>query len=150
MSTQTANHTFSDTLHTFDNNLEHIFSRLANNAHFLLRLALAGVFVFHGVSKLTDIGMFAGMMNLPYTVALLVALAEIGGGTLVLFGSLTYGWITRLGGAMIIPVMIGAISMVHWGQWNFVPSESHPMGGMEFQVVLLLIALYFVLVGNRK
>lgn len=38
--------------------------------------------------------------------------------------------------------------MVHRGQWSFVASESHPMGGMEFQVVLTLIALYFVAKGN--
>jgi putative oxidoreductase len=38
--------------------------------------------------------------------------------------------------------------MVHWGQWSFVASDSHPMGGMELQVVLLLIGLYFLIRGN--
>ena len=38
--------------------------------------------------------------------------------------------------------------MVHWGQWHFAASETHPMGGMEFQFTLLMIALYFVIVGN--
>jgi len=28
------------------------------------------------------------------------------------------------------------------------PAESHPVGGMEFQVVLLLMILFFVIVGN--
>mgnify|MGYP001361145532 CR=1 FL=1 len=43
--------------------------------------------------------------------------------------------------------MLGAIWLVHWGRWNFVPSEDHPMGGMEFQVVLLLIMLFFIALG---
>lgn len=120
------------------------------NAHWALRLALAGVFVFHGISKLMDVGMFANMMNLPYAIALLVALAETVGGIAILAGAFTKDWVTRIGAAMFVPVMLGAISMVHWGQWNFVPSETHPMGGMEFQVTLLLIALYFVITGNKQ
>ena len=57
-------------------------------------------------------------------------------------------WITRLGGLAVVPVMVGAIAMVHWGQWSFVATETHPMGGMEFQVVLLLMGLYCAVVGN--
>jgi len=38
--------------------------------------------------------------------------------------------------------------MVHWGRWRFVPTESYPMGGMEFQVVLLALALWFLIAGN--
>ena len=56
---------------------------------------------------------------------------------------------TRIGAALNIPVIIGAISMIHWGRWNFVPSETHPMGGFEFQAVLLLIMLFLVITGNR-
>ena len=53
-------------------------------------------------------------------------------------------WLLR-----IAPALIGAIAIVHWGQWNFVPTESHPMGGFEFQAVLLLVSLYLVITGNR-
>ena len=56
---------------------------------------------------------------------------------------------TRLAALATIPVLIGAIVLVHWGQWSFVATETHPMGGMEFQVVLLLMALYFVIRGNE-
>jgi len=45
--------------------------------------------------------------------------------------------------------MIGAITLVHWGRWNFVPTESHPMGGMEFQVTLILLMLYLAITGNK-
>ena len=53
-------------------------------------------------------------------------------------------WLLR-----IAPALIGAIAIVHWGQWNFVPTASHPMGGFEFQAVLLLVSLYVVITGNR-
>jgi putative oxidoreductase len=125
------------------------FKHIAAHAHWGLRIALASVFIFHGVGKFTDLAGFAQMMNLPFAVAVLVALAEVAGGALVLVGGVTRDWITRLGAAMFIPVMIGAIAMVHWGRWSFVPTEAYPMGGMEFQVTLLLVALAFVLKGNR-
>ncbi len=54
----------------------------------------------------------------------------------------------RVGAAAIIPVMLGAIFMVHWGQWHFMATETHPMGGMQFQVTLLLILSYLALKGN--
>jgi uncharacterized membrane protein YphA (DoxX/SURF4 family) len=84
------------------------------------------------------------MMQLPLLVAVLVALAEVGGGLAVIAGgALGRDWLTRLGGLVTVPVMLGAISMVHWGQWTFVATETHPMGGMEFhQVLLLLVGLY--------
>lgn len=128
---------------------QNILDRAAPYAHWLLRLSLASVFVYHGLSKLGNVEMFAQMMNLPYGIALLVALAELAGGVGIIVGSFTREWITRLSGLAIIPVMLGAIFMVHWGRWNFVPADSHPMGGMEFQVTLLLIALYFVIRGNK-
>ena len=41
-----------------------------------------------------------------------------------------------------MPVMLGAIVMVHWGRWNCVPTPSHRLGGMELQVVLLSLGLW--------
>lgn len=121
----------------------------SQHAHWLLRISLASVFLFHGVSKFTNLGGFAGMMELSVNIAFLVALAEVAGGILILLGGGMHDWMTRLGGALIVPIMLGAITMVHWGRWDFIPSENYPMGGMEFQIVLLLIALYFVIKGNN-
>jgi putative oxidoreductase len=126
-------------------------SSLAPHAHWLLRVGFASVFLFHGIGKFAAPGQFAEMMHLPLLVALLVALAEVGGGIAIIAGGvLQKDWMTRLGGLVTVPVMIGAIAMVHWGQWSFVATESHPMGGMEFQVVLLLMGLYFVIRGNGE
>jgi putative oxidoreductase len=122
---------------------------LAPHAHWLLRVGFASVFLFHGVGKIAAPAQFADMMQLPFLVALLVAFAEVGGGLAVLAGgALGKGWLTRVGGLVTVPVMIGAIAMVHWGQWSFVATESHPMGGMELQVLLLLMGLYFLVRGN--
>ena len=126
---------------------------ITTNAHWLLRIALASVFVFHGVLKFANLEGFAQMLPISYTEVVLVAFAETVGGLLVLLGGFRSNalsdFATRIGAALNIPVIIGAISIVHWGRWNFVPSETHPMGGFEFQAVLLLVMLFLVVTGNR-
>ncbi len=126
---------------------------LTQNAHWLLRIALASVFVYHGVLKLMNLEGFAQMLPISYLQVVLVALAETGGGLLVLLGGFRDDFFsdlaTRIGAALNVPVMIGAITLVHWGRWNFLPSETHPIGGIEFQTVLLLIMLYLMITGNR-
>lgn len=126
-----------------------ILDAFAPHAHWLLRISLASVFIFHGIGKFPTLAQFAEMMNLPIVVALLVALAETVGGILVLAGGFGRDWLTRVGAAMFVPVMIGAVAMVHWPRWSFTPAEGFPMGGMEFQVVLMLISLYLVVKGNK-
>ena len=123
------------------------------NAHWLLRIALASVLLFHGVLKFTNLEGFAQMLPISYLQVVLVALAETGGGLLIVLGGFRNDRLsdlaTRIGAALNIPVIVGAIAIVHWGRWNFVPTESHPMGGFEFQAVLLLVAIYLVIAGNR-
>ena len=122
---------------------------LAPHAHWLLRVALAGVFLFHGIGKFPNLPGMTEMLQLPVYVVFLVALAETVGCALVLVGGFLKDWMTRLGALMMTIVIVGAIVMFHWGRWSFVPSESHPMGGMEFQVTLLLILVYFLIKGNN-
>jgi putative oxidoreductase len=123
---------------------------LAPHAHWLLRIGFASVFLFHGVGKLIAPAQFAEMMGLPLLIALAVAFAEVASALGLLAGAaLRRAWMTRLAALTTVPVLIGAIVMVHWGQWSFVATETHPMGGMEFQVVLLLVALYFAVRGNE-
>jgi len=126
---------------------------ITDNAHWFLRIALASVFIFHGVMKFMNLEGTAQMLPISYLEVVLVASAEAGGGLLLLLGGLgrdrLADFATRIGAALNIPVMIGAITIVHWGRWNFVPSETHPMGGFEFQAVLVLIMLYLVFTGNR-
>jgi putative oxidoreductase len=121
---------------------------LARHAHWALRLAILSVFLYHGLDKFGNLGGFAEMAGMPVAVAFLVALAEAGGAVLVFVGGFLKDWMTRLGAMAIIPVMLGAIFMVHWGQWHFMATESHPMGGMQFQVTLLAIVVYLALEGK--
>ncbi len=121
---------------------------LKPHAHWLLRVGLASVFLYHGIGKVMDFGGFSQMMGLPAPVAALVTFAELAGGTGIIVGAFTHDLITRLAGLAIAPVMLGAILMVHWPRWNFMAAEGFPAGGMEFQVVVLLTALFFLVTGN--
>lgn len=124
---------------------------ISPHAHWLVRVALLSIFLYHGVNKFMGegIGGFAEMTELPYLIAMLVALTEIVGSILIVVGGFMPGWVTRLGSLVLIPVMLGAIFMVHWGQWHFMPSETHPMGGMQFQVMILLLLFYLLIQGNQ-
>ena len=123
-------------------------TNLSPYAHWFLRLAIASVFIYHGLTKFPVLGGMAEMMGLPVAILFLVAVAETVGGTLVLLGGFLKDWMTRIGALMLMPIMLGAIFMVHWGQWHFKATESHPMGGMQFQVTMLLVLLYLFVKGN--
>ena len=127
--------------------------RLNANAHWLLRLAIVGVFLYHGILKFSDLDGFANMLPISYTQVVFVGLANIGSVLLILGGfrkDLFSDLATRIGAVLNIPVMIGAITLVHWGRWNFVPTDTHPLGGMEFQVILILVMVYLAISGNKK
>lgn len=118
-----------------------------------IRVPFAAVMLFHGFGKLFAAQASADMLGLPLIVVLLVAAAEALAGIGAIVGGLNIdkaALVNRLTGLAAAPVMLGAIFMVHWPRWSFVPSESHPMGGMEFQVVLLGIALYFLLSASEN
>lgn len=122
------------------------------HSHWLLRALMSSVFVYHGALKFGNLAGFAEMLPISYTQTVLVALAEFGGGLAIAVGGFSqsrlFDLATRVGAAVQIPVMTGAIALVHWGRWNFVPSADFPMGGMQFQVSLLLVAIYLVITGN--
>ena len=118
------------------------------NAHWVLRIGLASVFLFHGVGKAVSIEGFSQMMGMPLGMVALVTFAELAAGIGIILGGFKSELITRLATLAMIPVLLGAIFMVHWGRWSFTPADGFPMGGMEFQVVLLLSAIYFLIVGN--
>lgn len=122
-------------------------------APWLIRLPFAAVFLYHGAGKLGAPAEMAAAMSAPLLMIIMVGLAE----TLAGIGAIVGGikgfakrdLVTRLAGLAAAPVMMGAIAMVHWPRWAFSPSESHPMGGMEFQVTMLCIAIYFMVTGAK-
>ncbi|MFQ5973157.1 MAG: DoxX family protein [Alphaproteobacteria bacterium] len=127
---------------------------VARHAHWFLRISLASVYLYHGLTKFPVLDGMAAMLGLPVLVVFLVALTETVGGSLILAGGFLRGALgdlsTRLGALVVMPVVLGAISIFHWGQWTFVASDSHPMGGMEFQVTLLLLQLFLIFKGNGR
>jgi putative oxidoreductase len=127
-----------------------VFRPLTPHAHWPLRLALGSVFLYHGLTKFPALDGLAEMMGMPVAAVGLLALAETLGAVLILAGGAGRDWMTRLGGLLIVPVMLGAIFMVHLQHgWNSVNMGSGNMGrGMEFQFTLLMVALYFVFAGN--
>lgn len=122
-------------------------------ADWLIRLSVAATFIYHGATKFPNIAAGAEMMGMPFILWLAIALVEILAGVALLAGgALRTGpgdIVTRLGGVGAVVIMVGAIYLVHWGQWSNMPSETHPFGGMEFQTLLLATGLFFVLRGNR-
>lgn len=142
MPPETANSNVEETLNI------PVLATLSAHAHWFLRIALASVFVFHGIGKFPTAAGMAEMMGMPVAMIYLLGTMELMGGLLVLAGGFKLDWATRLGALLIVPVMIGAIALVHWPRWSFTSTEQFPMGGMEFQVTLLLVALYLVVKGN--
>lgn len=123
------------------------FDRLAPSMHWALRIALGSVFLYHGITKFPVLSGMAEMMGMPVFVVGLLAAVETLAGVLIVLGDWLPAWTTRLGGALIVPVMLGAIFMVHLPNgWNSVSMDQ----GMEFQFTLLMIAIYFLFVGNLK
>ena len=89
------------------------------------------------------------MLGMSVSVIFILATLETFAGVLIIWGGFSKEIFTRIGAALIIPIMSGAIMKAHWGQWNFVPSETQPMGGMEFQVTLILISIFLLIKGNN-
>ncbi len=126
-----------------------LLNQLAKPMHWLLRGPLAAVFLYHGLEKwLSGIPGFADAMNLPLALAGLIAVVEIAAGIGLLAGRWLGDWVTRISAFAACGILIGAILLVHWGQWHFMPSPSHPMGGLEFQVTLLGVGIYLFVRGN--
>ncbi|MFO0807042.1 MAG: DoxX family protein [Gemmataceae bacterium] len=107
----------------------------------LLRLALATVFIFHGLAKVNvEHGMgWANQMPNPPTalVQAIVAWSELIGGI-----AIAVGLLTRVASLAIIAIMIGAVVTVH-GSHGFAIKD----GGYEYNFVLILAAAALAATG---
>lgn len=116
----------------------------AGFAHWLPRLALFGIFGYHGLPKLTQSAAMAEQMGMPSLVVMLLGVAELTGAVLILWGGVGPEWATQVAGLIFTLVMIGAIVMVHAQHgWNSIGNM-----GMEFQVLILATSFYFAAKGN--
>jgi putative oxidoreductase len=122
---------------------------LSPYAHWLLRISFTSVFLFHGIIKFPKLSVLSQLLGIPVALVILIPLMEVGGGVLVFLGGFFKDWMTRIGAIITMPVIIGAIVKFHWGQWAYFPSEAHPLGGMQFQTTILLLQLFFIILGNK-
>jgi putative oxidoreductase len=109
----------------------------------LLRLALATIFIFHGLSMVGGEGTEWGAHwkappdAPPAPVQLAVAWGELIGGI-----ALAVGFLTRLASLGIIAIMAGAIATVHWPHGFDIQK-----GGFEYNFALISMCLCLVLGG---
>jgi putative oxidoreductase len=122
------------------------------NVHWLLRIVLAAVFLYHGFTKFPAAAMMAQGMGMPITMVYLLGTMEALGGVLILLGGLKLGFSdisNKIACIIFAVVMIGAIYLVHWPRWSFVATAQKPMGGMEFQVLIIAVSVYLFLKGGE-
>ena len=115
-------------------------------ATFLLRIALGIMYLTHSILlKLLTFGWagtagFFVSLGLPAWLAYLTIAAEAVGGTL-----LVLGWHTRVVALALIPILLGAIILVHAPNgWAF----SAKGGGWEYPAFLIVASVVLALLGD--
>lgn len=111
-----------------------------------LRVVIGGIFAAHGAQKLFVYGIegvtggFAGMgIPMPGVTGPLTGVVELAAGL-----ALVVGLMTRLAGAGLAVIMLGAIGMVHLGSGFWAPN------GVEFPLALLAGAATLALAGAGR
>ena len=121
-------------------------NRYANIVHWLPRISLGAIFLYHGATKFPGAQMMSDMMGMPIMMIYVLGLMELTAGSFIIAGGAGREILTRIGGLIIAVVMTGAIMMIHikFG-WNGVLVAEQ---GMELQLFILTMGLYFLVKGN--
>lgn len=125
-------------------------NKFSGFGHWLPRLSLAITFLYHGFPKFGMAQGMADMMGMPVIAVYMLAIMEVGGALLILWGGFGPDWATRISGLIFTGIMGGAIMMVHAQHgWNSINMGMGNMGkGMEFQVLIIAVSLLFAFKGN--
>lgn len=119
---------------------EHFHGGRTGVALLILRSIIGLAFIFHGIPKITDVSGFASNMGLPWILALCAALAEVGGGVLLILGLFT-----PLAAAALVVQMLTALFMVHFPAGD--PFVSNQGSSWELAAVYLCAMIAFLLTG---
>lgn len=119
-----------------------MLARLAPHVHWGLRLSLGATFLYHALGKY-PVAKFATSIGMPVALAWAVAIVEVVAVVCLLAGAFGREALTRLAGAIVIVIMLGAIVMVHWAN-----GFSVMQNGYEFQLLMLVTGVYFLVRGN--
>ena len=131
-----------------DNRVNNILGGLDFLAPWLIRLGLGIAFIIHGYNKfpLPPQGLI-NYFGFSPALATFVALSEVFAGTVIIVGGLLNNslgnLITRLGGFMVVVIMIFAFSIAHQ-EW-FITAKLFT----SEQIFLFFIGFYFLLKGNK-
>lgn len=119
--------------------------KLAPYAALVLRLSLGSMFIAHALLKVlvfTPAGTadFFTSLGLPGWMAYLAIAAELGGGALLILGVQT-----RIVSLALLPVLLGALFLVHGANgWLF----ANEGGGWEYLAFLVMASLAQALLGD--
>ncbi|MGF1467041.1 MAG: DoxX family protein [Sandaracinaceae bacterium] len=126
-------------------NLQRLLQTDGSTVPLLLRLAVGGVLLPHGLQKAfglfggygfeATVGFFTQTMGLPWIIAVLVVLIESLGALALIAGVLT-----RPAALGVLAVMIGAVVTVH-APHGFFMNWSGAQGGEGFEYHLLMSAM---------
>ena len=131
-----------------DNRVNNILGGLDFLAPWLIRLGLGIAFIIHGYNKfpLPPQGLI-NYFGFSPALATFVALSEVFAGIIIIVGGLLNNslgnLITRLGGFMVVVIMIFAFSIAHQ-EW-FITAKLFT----SEQIFLFFIGFYFLLKGNK-
>ncbi len=127
-------------------------NKFSGYGHWLPRLSLAATFLYHGFTKFPMAEMMAKGMGMPVAMVYMLAMMEIAGGLLILWGGFGPDWATRVAGLIFTVVMLGAIFKFHLANgWIFTAGwgeGTNNMGGAEFQTLVTAVSLFFAFKGN--
>ena len=131
-----------------DNKVNNILGGLDFLAPWLIRLGLGIAFIIHGYNKfpLPPQGLI-NYFGFSPALATFVALSEVFAGIIIIVGGLLNNslgnLITRLGGLMVVVIMVFAFSIAHQ-EW-FITVKLFT----SEQIFLFFIGFYFLLKGNK-
>jgi putative oxidoreductase len=108
---------------------------------FLLRSAVAVIFIYHGLPKISKPQMMAQGMGVSSMMVIVLGLVEV----LSALG-LVLGVYIQLSALLLVLVMVGAIKMkgINWG----VPFSAMDKTGWEFDLILFITCVAILLGGG--
>ncbi len=107
----------------------------------LLRIAIAIIFLYHGLPKISKAKSMSAMMGMPAGMIFILGAVE----TLASLG-IAFGIYTQLSALLLVIVMVGALGMkkMKWG----VSFSAMDKTGWEFDLILLFASLAILLSGG--
>ena len=112
-----------------------------NLGFFILRLAVAEIFIYHAMPKLKNAKGMASMIGFKTEMIFILGLVEL----LSSLG-LIFGFYTQFSALLLAIVMIGAIYF-KTTKWK-VPFSTHDKTGWEFDLILLAANIAILLNGS--